>query len=115
MNIIKKYFVNKENKTPINIVINSEFDYKDHDINILKDCLNCWSKEEHGCYTTLKYEWIYSNPEQKEKIYFVSTCIGELKRLNLTKLIDNENVISTTYMTNIQNKLLFTDSIRNYY
>ena len=109
MNIIEKYKLRKYSKTPIKIVINSEFDYKDHDINVLKECLNLWAKDEPNCNSNFRFEWIYTNPEQKEKVFFLSTSIGELKQHKLEKLIYNEEIVSNSYMTSIQNKIYFIE------
>ena len=69
MNIIEKFKLKKELNTPIKIVINSEFDYQDHDINVLKECLNIWSKNEQNCNTNFKFEWVYTNPGMNEKLF----------------------------------------------
>jgi len=109
MNIIEKYKLKKELKTPVQIVINSGFNYEDHDINVLKECLNLWSKDMHNCHSTFSFEWIYTNPEQKEKVFFLSTSVGQLKQHKLEKLIDNKELMSNSYMTSIQNKVYFID------
>lgn len=107
MNIIEKYKLKKIENQRVNIVINSTFDYKDHDLNIFKECLSQWSKDMNNCHTNIKYDWIYSNPDQKEKIFFVSTTIKELKQHKLDKLITNEKILSCSYMTTEQNRYVF--------
>lgn len=110
MNIIKKYKLKKEDNTLVKIVINSEFDYEDHDINVLKECLNLWAKDSPNCWTNMKYDWIYTTPDQKEKVFFLSTTIGELKRHKLEKLISNQEIVANSYMTTVQNVLYFHDT-----
>lgn len=107
MNIIERYKLKKENDTPIKIVINSEFNYEDHEINVLKECLNLWAKDEMNCHSSIKYEWIYTNPKQEEKVFFVSTTIGELRRHKLDKIISNQIIMSNSYMSEVQNKFIF--------
>lgn len=114
MNIIEKYKLKKDLKTPIKIVINSEFDYNDHEINIFKECLCQWAKDMHNCHPTFKYDWIYTNPEQKEKVFFVSTTIGELKLHKLEKLISNQDIVANSYMTEVQGKYMFDPPINTY-
>ena len=105
MNIIEKLRLKKEEKKPINIVLNSDFNYEDHDINILKACLNVWSKDQG--YTNIKYDWIYTNPEQNTKMYFVSTTIGELRKMNLEHIANNPDVIANSYMNSYFSCALF--------
>lgn len=106
INFWKNYKTKKALNKKVNLVINSEYDYKDHDINILKDCLNAWTK--NGYYDIpFKYEWMYTGPDQKQKMYFVSCTIAQLKTHKLEKLIDNADVQANEYMNSYFSCALF--------
>lgn len=105
MNIIEKYRIKKEEKKPINIILNSHYDYKDHELNVMKECLNICSKT--GRYIPLSYEWIYTNPDQDEKMYFITTNLAELKRMKLERLADKHDLQDCSYMNSVVSHALF--------
>lgn len=80
MKFIENYKKKKDLATQINIVINSDKDYQNHAINVLKTCLNVWSKNNdinlpaHNTY--FKYDWIYTDVENEKKMYFSSYYKG---------------------------------------
>lgn len=94
---IEDYKFKKDLNTPINIVINSSYNYKNKKLNILKECLNIWSEKKMNIYGTITFDWVYIDPDMKEKIYFISSNKGELKKFQLYDLID-EHILSTSYM-----------------
>ena len=115
--LFTKYKKKKDLKTPVNIVINSEIDYKNHAINVLKTCLGVWSNNDdinlpsHATY--FKYDWIYTDYVNEKKMYFLRTTKGELIRHGLGELIDNPEMNASSYMpTNIQD-LVYTKYDRN--
>ncbi len=105
-NIIEQYKLKKEEKKPINIIINSSFSYKNREINILKECLTVWS-EGKQYMTPLKFEWIYVDPDMKEKVFFLSTNMKELKQLQLLNIFE-ENVLGGSYMNSYMNQFIFS-------
>ena len=107
MKIIEKYKMHKLEKVPIKIVLNSNFDYKDHDLNILKACLNAWTKED-AKYIPLKFDWIFVDPDQKEKVFFISTNLKELKQFKLEKIAENNDILSTAYMNSAFTSAIFS-------
>ena len=105
-NIIEQYKLKKEENKPINIIINSSFNYKNHEINILKECLTIWS-EEKEYMTPLKFEWIYVDTDMTEKVFFISTNMKELKQLQLRNIFE-ENVLVGSYMNSYMNQNIFS-------
>ena len=110
MKFLDNYRKKKDLKTPINIVINSDKDYENHAINILKTCLNIWSQNDdinlpaHDTY--FKFDWMYIDHEKETKMYFLKTTKGELLRHGLGELITNSNMYASSYMpVTIQNLL----------
>lgn len=98
MNIIEKYKDYKNQIATINIVVNSAFNYDSHELNVLKECLNSWSNEDrYG--VPIKFNWMYVNPDLKEKVFFVSTNLRQLKRMKLDKAINNLTLESSSYIT----------------
>jgi len=95
-------------KVPVNLVINSEYVYENRKLNILKECLNVWSEDNKYQYSTLKFDWIYVDPELKEKVYFLSTNMKELKRFQLDDVIDK--IQSENYMDSYYGRTLYTPS-----
>ena len=98
----------KEDNTPINLVINSSFNYPDKKLNILKECLNCWSSKNNYIYSSVTFDWIYSDPDMKEKIYFISTTKKELKKFQLYDIIDG--VLSNSYMNTYLDTIIYKPS-----
>jgi len=110
MNLIEKYKTYKAEKKPIKIILNSTFDYKDHDLNVLKTCLNIWSNDDIQ-YKPLNFDWIFVNPDQKEKIFFISTNLKELKKFKLNHIIENPqyDILSNSYMDSYFTSLIFSE------
>lgn len=115
MSIIEKYKEKKENKTPIHLVINSFIDYKDHDLNVLKECLNKWSEiEEYARCGTIAFSWIYTNIQTKDKMYFINTNKEQLARHSLLGIIDNPDINANLYMDKITQKVMFYNGNNNF-
>lgn len=110
-NIIEQYKLKKEEKKPINIIINSSFNYKNREINILKECLTVWS-EGNQYMTPLKFEWIYVDPDMKEKVFFLSTNMKELKQFQLLNIFE-ENALGGSYMDSYMNQFIFSPYTMN--
>ena len=106
--IVQKLKKRKETNRKVNFVLNSEFDYQDHDINVLKACLNSWTNGRNKGYSPFKYEWMYTDPSQKSKMYFVSSTVGDLQRHQLLeKIINNPEVEAYSYMNSYFSNALF--------
>lgn len=118
MKLIDRYKEKQNDKKVVKIVINSNYDYENHDLNILKECLMMWSKEDdiiHSRISPLKFQWIFCNPKFDEKIFFVTTSIGQLKDLHLQNLINNEKVLTDSFMNHMYDDLLFGRDPQTYY
>lgn len=113
MNIIEKYKNNRLEKKPIKIVINSNFDYKNHDINVLKECLKAWSNDDSK-NSPFNFEWMFVDPKQKEKVFFVSTNLRELKQFKLNEIVNNKDLMSEYYMNSYFMTALYSENINNY-
>jgi len=117
MKLIDNYRKKKDLNTPINIVINSDIDYKNHAINVLKTCLSIWSKNDdinlpsHGTY--FNYDWIYTDCSKESKLYFLRTTKGELLRHGLGDLIGNSDMNASSYMPESIQNLVYTKYDRN--
>lgn len=117
MKLFENYKKKKDLKTLVNIVINSDIDYKNHAINVLKTCLGIWSKNDdinlpaHNTY--FKYDWIYTDCENEKKIYFLRTTKGELIRHGLESLINNEIMNASSYMPDKMQDLVYSNYDRN--
>ena len=106
--MVQKFKKKKADNKRVNFVLNSEFDYQDHDINILKACLNSWTRGKNNIYSTFKYEWMYTDPTQKSKMYFISSTVGDLKRHKLLeKIMNNPEVEAFSYMNSYFSQALF--------
>ncbi len=83
MEILTAIFKSKEqveNERQIQIVIKSWEDYKCHELNIMRDCLNCWShSNDRNIRPSLKYRYIEVDPETDHRMYFVSMTVGQAK------------------------------------
>lgn len=117
MKLFENYKKKKDLQTPVNIVINSDKDYENHTINVLKTCLNVWSKNDDinlPCHATyFKYDWIYTDCDNEKKMYFLRTTKGELIRHGLEDLINNENMKASSYMPGKMQDLVYDKYDRN--
>ena len=107
--IIEARRIKKDENTPINIVINSSFTYEDKALNILKECLGVWSEKGKEIYSSVTFDWVYINPEMKEKLYFISSTKKELKKFQLYDLVDSK-VLSSSYMNTYFENILYKPS-----
>jgi hypothetical protein len=107
MNLIERYKEKQNDKKIVKIVINSNYDYENHDLNILKECLMMWSKEEDNFRPPIDFQWIFCNPKYDEKMFFVTTSIGQLKLLRLQNIIKNDKILTDSYMNRMYDDLLF--------
>lgn len=112
MELFNKYKLRKlekkDMKKKVKIVLNSNFNYENHDLNILKECLNIWSKDETNKFSPITFSWIFVDPDKKEKMYFISTNVKELKRLKLERLAENEDILSNSYMDSCFTQAIFS-------
>ena len=118
MNLIEKYKEKQNDKKVIKIVINSNYDYENHDLNILKECLTMWSHEDETSQSRIspfKFQWIFSNPNFDEKVFFVTTSVGQLKNLHLQNIITNEKILTNSYMNQMYDDLLFGRDPQTYF
>ena len=88
-------------------VVFSNYKYKEHKYNILKECLQFWISNENYKFTPdyIGIKHIYINPENDDKMFIVSTNKEWLKSHDLESIIDNELFAVSTYLS------IFTDRI----
>lgn len=88
-------------------VVFSNYKYKEHKHNILKECLQSWISDENykfaPDYIDIKY--ICISPGNNDKMFVVSTNKEWLKSHGLESIIDNELFAVSTYLS------IFTDRI----
>lgn len=115
MSIIEKHKEKKKNHEVVKFIINSDIDYHDHDLNILKACLNKWAgSSDLALHTTLfKFDWMYANTDTNERLYFISTNIGQLKRCNMEHIIGNPYITASNYMNSSMEKIIYTDYVES--
>lgn len=96
MNIFKS---NNENKR-VDLVIKSWENYNNHDINIFRDCLECWSKFENQHFNhSFKFRVIEVEPKENKKLFFVSTTVNDLRRFRLDgSTIQNTELMPGNFM-----------------
>ena len=73
-------------------VVFSNYNYKEHKYNVLKECLKSWVSDENYKFAPQDIEIrdICINPENDDKMFVVSTNKEWLKSHGLESIIDNE-------------------------
>ena len=80
-------------------VVFSNYNYKEHKYNVLKECLKSWVSDENYKFAPQDIEIIdiCINPENDDKMFVVSTNKEWLKLRGLESIIDNELFSASTY------------------
>lgn len=110
----KKSLDNKE----VQIMIKSWEDYKNHDINVLRECLTMWSESDCTYKSPLKYKTIFLENGSRlwkpafgknhcKRIFFITTTYKQLKNLKLTCLLNNDAVKAETFIPKEMSTSLF--------
>ena len=73
-------------------VVFSNYNYKEHKYNVLKECLQSWVSDENYKFAPQDIEIrdICINPENGDKMFIVSTSTDWLESHGLESIIDNE-------------------------
>lgn len=81
-------------------VLFSNYKYKEHKHNVLKECLKSWTSNENYKFAPnhINIKYIYINPENDDKMFIVSTNKEWLKLHGLESIIDDELFASSTYL-----------------
>lgn len=88
----------KEKNENVRIVIKSWHDYQNHDLNVLRDCLNCWTKNTH-LKPTFQFKTMCVDPDNEKNMYFVNTNVQQLIEHDLFEsVVDNPDLEPTSYM-----------------
>jgi len=100
-NIFSEIKRRKEMNKVVEFVIYSNYYYNWHTLNVLKECLNCWSKQEKNCYAPFKFDWMYLTPDMEEKIYFVKMSKAEIDHYKLNNFIDDTMISLSNVSSNV--------------
>lgn len=81
-------------------IVFSNYNYKEHKYNILKECLQSWVSGEKYKFAPngIDIKYIYTNPKKDDKMFIVSTNKKWLKSHDLESIIDNELFAASTYL-----------------
>lgn len=82
-------------------IVFSNYNYKEHKYNILKECLQSWVSGEKYKFTPngIDIKYIYTNPKKDDKMFIVSTSKDWLKSHNLESIINDDELFATsTYL-----------------
>lgn len=92
-------------------VVFSNYKYKEHKHNVLKECLNSWTSDENYKFAPnhINIKYIYINPENDGKMFVVSINKDWLKSHGLESIIDNEFFAASTYLSNFIDRITFTE------
>lgn len=90
-------------------VVFSNYKYKEHKYNILKECLESWTSNENYKFAPnhINIKHIYINPENDDKMFIVSTSKDWLKSHSLESIIDNELFAASTYLSTFTDRITF--------
>ena len=90
-------------------VVFSNYKYKEHKYNVLKECLQSWISDENYKFAPKRIDikYIYVNPENDDKMFVVSTNKDWLKLNGLESIIDNELFAASTYLYAFTDKITF--------
>lgn len=86
-------------------VMFSNYNYKEHKYNVLKECLQSWVSNENYKFApeNIDIKYIRINPENDDKMFIASISKDWLKSHNLESIIDNELFTVSTYFSTISN------------
>ena len=81
-------------------VVFSNYKYKEHKYNVLKECLQSWISDENRKFVPKRIDikYIYVNPENDDKMFVVSTNKEWLKSHGLESIIDSELFDASNYI-----------------
>ena len=90
-------------------VVFSNYKYKEHKYNVLKECLQSWISDENYKFAPKRIDikYIYINPENDDKMFVVSTNKDWLKLNGLESIIDNELFAASTYLSAFTDRITF--------
>ena len=90
-------------------VVFSNYNYKEHKYNVLKECLKSWVSDENYKFAPQDIEIIdiCINPENDDKMFVVSTNKEWLKSHGLESIIDNELFAASTYLSACTDRITF--------
>ena len=90
-------------------VVFSNYKYKEHKYNVLKECLQSWINDENYKFASdyIDIKHIYINPENNDKMFIVSTSKDWLKSHSLESIIDNELFAASTYLSTFTDRITF--------
>lgn len=85
-------------------IVFSNYNYKEHKHNILKECLQSWVSDEKCKFApnNIDIKYICINPKKDDKMFVVSTNKKWLKSHGLESIIDNELFATSTYFYTLQ-------------
>ena len=90
-------------------VVFSNYKYKEHKYNILKECLESWTSNENYKFAPnhINIKYIYISPGNNDKMFIVSTSKDWLKLRGLESIINNELFDASTYLSTFTNRITF--------
>lgn len=90
-------------------VVFSNYKYKEHKYNILKECLQSWIIDENYKFAPnhINIKYIYISPGNNDKMFVVSTNKEWLKSHSLESIIDNELFAASTYLSTFTDRITF--------
>ena len=85
-------------------IVFSNYNYKEHKYNILKECLQSWVSDKKCKFTPngIDIKYICINPKKDDKMFVVSTNKEWLKLHSLESIIDDELFAASTYFYTLQ-------------
>ena len=92
-------------------VVFSNYKYKEHKHNVLKECLKSWTSDENYKFVPdcIDIKYIYINPENDDKMFVISINKDWLKSHGLESIIDNEIFAASTYLSNFIDRITFIE------
>ena len=91
-------------------VLFSNYKYKEHKYNVLKECLQSWISDENYKFVPkhINIKHIHTNPENDDKMFIVSTTKDWLMSHGLESIIDNDLFDASTYLFSFTDRITFT-------
>ena len=90
-------------------VVFSNYKYKEHKHNVLKECLKSWTSDENYKFVPdcIDIKYIYISPGNNDKMFVVSTNKEWLKLRGLESILDNELFSASTYLSTFTDRITF--------
>lgn len=90
-------------------IVFSNYKYKEHKYNILKECLESWTSNENYKFAPnhINIKYIYISPGNNDKMFVVSTNKEWLKSRGLESIINNELFDASTYLSTFTDRITF--------